>query len=102
MLPKRKIQRVFVLLKTGEVIGTHTGLMNYTIGQRRNVGLSGDDDRHYVCGKDTKKNILYIAYGDSDYLYSDECIISDVNFISASRPSFCTAKFRYRGPDHPV
>ncbi len=89
-------------VKTGEVIGTHTGLMNYTIGQRRNVGLSGDDDRHYVCGKDTKKNILYIAYGDSDYLYSDECIISDVNFISASRPSFCTAKFRYRGPDHPV
>lgn len=89
-------------VETKEVIGTHAGLMNYTIGQRRNVGLSGDEQRHYVCGKDVKNNILYVAFGDSKYLYSDECIISDVNFISASRPSFCTAKFRYRGEDHPV
>lgn len=87
---------------TKEVIGTHTGLMNYTIGQRRNVGLSGDTERHYVCGKDSQKNVLYVAYGDSEYLYSDECIIDNVNFISASRPAFCTAKFRYRGEDHPV
>lgn len=38
-----------------KVIGKHHGLMNYTIGQRRNVGLSGDQKRHYVCGKDTEK-----------------------------------------------
>ena len=87
---------------TKEKIGTHQGLMNYTIGQRKGVGLSGDEERHYVCGKDTKNNILYVAYGDSKYLYSDECIIENVNFISSKRPSFCTAKFRYRGQDHPV
>ena len=45
-------------VETGEKIGTHMGLMNYTIGQRKNVGLSGDEQRHYVCGKDTKKNII--------------------------------------------
>ena len=89
-------------VETKKVIGTHQGLMNYTIGQRRNVGLSGDSERHYVCGKDSKKNVLYIAYGDSKYLYSDECLIENVNFISSKRPSFCTAKFRYRGEDHPV
>lgn len=89
-------------VKTGEKIGTHTGLMNYTIGQRRNVGISGQEERHYVCGKDTKKNILYVAFGDSSYLYSDTCILEDVNFISEKRPHACTAKFRYRGEDYPV
>ena len=87
---------------TGKVIGRHTGLMNYTIGQRRNVGLSGDNERHYVCGKNVKENILYVAYGDSKYLYSDECIIDNVNMISSKRPAFAQAKFRYRGEDHPV
>lgn len=83
-------------------IGTHTGLMNYTIGQRRNVGISGDEMRHYVCGKNVEKNILYVAFGDSEYLYSDSCLIEDVNFISDDRPNNCTAKFRYRGEDYPV
>ena len=87
---------------TGEVIGIHNGLMNYTIGQRRNVGVSGHEDRHFVCGKDTKKNILYVTIGDEEYLYSDECIIENVNFISDKRPNECTAKFRYRGDDYKV
>ena len=90
-------------VETNEVIGKHTGLMNYTIGQRRNVGISGNLERHYVCGKNVKKNILYVAFGeDSKYLESDECIISNLNFISGVHPTFCTAKFRYRGVDHPV
>lgn len=90
-------------VKTKEVIGKHTGLMNYTIGQRKNVGLSGDSEKHYVCGKDTKNNILYVCFNDDDsYLYSDSCLISSINFISSKHPTFCTAKFRYRGEDHPV
>ena len=90
-------------VKTNEVVGKHTGLMNYTIGQRRNVGISGYQDKHYVCGKNVEKNILYVAFGeDNEYLMSDECIIDSVNFISATKPTFCTAKFRYRGEDHPV
>ena len=89
-------------VKTKEVIGTHNGLMNYTIGQRRNVGLSGNSERHFVCGKDVKNNILYVTIGNEEYLYSDECIIENVNFISDERPLECTAKFRYRGEDIPV
>ena len=90
-------------VETKKEIGTHTGLMNYTIGQRRNVGISGNKERHYVCGKSVKDNILYVAFGsDSKYLLSDECIIENVNFISSTRPTFCTAKFRYRDKDHAV
>ncbi len=90
-------------VETKQVIGKHNGLMNYTIGQRRNVGISGNEERHYVCGKSVKNNILYVAFGETnDYLMSDECLISNINFISATHPTFALAKFRYRGEDHPV
>ena len=90
-------------IDSGEIIGTHNGLMNYTIGQRRNVGVSGFKDKHFVVGKDVEKNILFVAFGDNpETLYSDECIIEDVNLISPNHPTFATAKFRYRGPDYEV
>ena len=90
-------------VETNKVIGRHKGLMNYTIGQRRNVGLSGDEKRHYVCGKDSKTNTLYVAFGDdSKYLLSDEAIIEDMNYISDRKPTEATAKFRYRSEDIPV
>ncbi len=88
---------------TGEIIGHHTGLMNYTIGQRRNVGLSGDEKRHYVCGKNTQKNILYVAFGDdNEYLFSDSCTLDNTNLIEKDLPQKLTAKFRYRGEDIPI
>ena len=90
-------------VETKKIIGKHTGLMNYTIGQRKNVGISGNLERHYVCGKDVETNTLYVAFGtDNKYLMSDECLISNINFISSLRPESCTAKFRYRGEDIPV
>lgn len=92
-----------VNVATNEIIGRHTGLMNYTIGQRKNVGISGDTQRHFVCGKNVEKNILYVCFEDSiEYLYSDACLIENINFISPTNPTFCTVKFRYRGEDHPV
>ncbi len=87
-------------IDTLEVIGRHHGLMNYTIGQRRNVGISGDEKRHYVCGKDVKNNILYVAFGDDNkYLMSNEAVIENLNFISDLRPTEATCKFRYRSHD---
>ena len=75
--------------------------MNYTIGQRRNVGLKGDTLRHYVCGKDVAKNILYVAYGDSEYLYSDACTLDNINLLE-DLPHNLTAKFRYRSEAIPI
>ncbi len=89
-----------VNIETNEVIGRHHGLMYYTIGQRRGIGSSGNVDKLFVVGKNLDKNILYVAMGeDNEYLYSTSCIITDVNFISDLRPTFCTAKFRYRQKD---
>ena len=89
-------------IDTKEVIGEHIGLMYYTIGQRRGLNIGGSKERMFVVGKDLKENILYISYGNTDYLISDSCIIDTVNFNSDKRPIDCTAKFRYRQPDNDV
>ena len=74
--------------------------MYYTIGQRRGLNLSGNRERGFVVKKDLENNILYIALGDENkYLYSDSAIIEDFNFLTNSKPSKCTCKFRYRQPD---
>lgn len=80
-----------------EVIGEHLGLSNYTIGQRKGLGIGGTEKKMYVVGKDLNKNILYIALGENtDYLISTSCIINNVNILTDDMPTKCTAKFRYR------
>jgi len=89
-------------IDTNEVVGEHIGLMYYTIGQRRGLNIGGSKERMFVVGKDLNKNILYISYGNTDYLISDSCIIDMVNINCDDRPTKCTAKFRYRQPDNDV
>ena len=76
--------------------------MYYTIGQRRGLNIGGSKERMFVVGKDLNKNILYISYGDNEYLISDACIVDQINFNTDKRPTTCTAKFRYRQPDNEV
>ncbi len=90
-------------IETNEKIGEHIGLMYYTIGQRKGLNIGGNSSRMFVVGKNLKENILYVAFGDeNEYLYSDSCIIDNVNFISDERPEKCSAKFRYRQKDNDV
>lgn len=89
-------------IETKEVVGKHIGLMYYTIGQRRGLNIGGSKERMFVVGKDLINNVLYISYGNTDYLISDSCIIDNVNFNCDDRPTKCTAKFRYRQADNAV
>ena len=89
-------------INSGKKIGTHIGLMYYTIGQRRGLNIGGSKERMFVVGKDLNKNILYISLGNSEYLYSDSCIVTDINWLGDKKINKCTAKFRYRQPDNDV
>jgi tRNA-specific 2-thiouridylase len=90
-------------IETGEVIGKHIGLMNYTIGQRRGLNIGGTEDKMFVVGKDLKKNVLYICLGeDNDYLVSTSCLVDNINYLGEEKIEKCTAKFRYRQEDVPV
>ena len=90
----------------GVVKGRHDGLMYYTLGQRQGLGIGGPGDPWFVVGKNIKDNILYVEQGyDNEYLYSDELVASDVNWINPElvpEQLSCTAKFRYRQDDSGV
>ncbi|WP_209811718.1 tRNA 2-thiouridine(34) synthase MnmA [Ammoniphilus resinae] len=91
-----------------EVVGTHDGLMYYTLGQRRGmgVGTKGTGEPWYVADKDLERNILYVVQGGSHpALQSEGLMASGVNWISGEEVGSvftCTAKFRYRQPDQTV
>jgi len=89
-------------IETKEIIGKHNGLNKYTIGQRKGLNIGGNSDKLFVVGKDIYQNILYVSLGDSEYLYSDSCLVEKVNWISDKKYNKCTAKFRYRQNDNDV
>ncbi len=96
-------------IETNRVLGTHMGVLYYTLGQRKGLGIGGikgeGDATWFICKKDVKNNILYVTKGDSsEYLMSDECYITDVNWIGEkpTKPLHVQAKFRYRQKDNPV
>ena len=89
-------------IKTKKTLGTHEGLMYYTIGQRRGLHVGGTAERLFVAGKDLDNNILYVAMGNENkYLLSTSAEIEEVNLLDEI-PVKCTAKFRYRQPDNEV
>lgn len=90
----------------GTYMKQHDGLMNYTIGQRKGLGIGGTTETTepwYVVGKDQKTNTLYVEPTfEHPYLYSDEAIISEVVWRGRPVSGPMNAKFRYRQPDQEV
>lgn len=87
-------------IETNKEIGTHIGLMHYTIGQRKGLNIGGTKEKLFVVGKDLNKNILYVCEGeDNKYLYSDSCIIDTLVLNTEEKITDCSAKFRYRSKD---
>jgi tRNA-uridine 2-sulfurtransferase len=90
----------------GTYMKDHQGLMNYTIGQRKGLGIGGtkdDSGAWYVVGKDLKTNTLYVEPDfNHPHLFSDEAIITDVIWRGPKMNGKMTAKFRYRQKDHDV
>ncbi len=93
----------------GTVVGHHDGLMYYTLGQRRGLGIGGRSEgtgeSFFVIGKDLPRNLLIVQQGEHAELMSLSLDAEKINWIAGEPPgsSFtCTAKFRYRQPDQGV
>ena len=98
-----------IVTLSGKVIGRHDGLMYYTLGQRRGLGIGGQregsGESWFVIGKDLARNLLIVQQGEHEELFSLGLHAPKVHFIAGEAParSFsCTAKFRYRQPDQAV
>lgn len=88
--------------KNGSVLGAHRGIIHYTVGQRKGLGISSDKPL-YVCGIDVPRNEVIL--GGADELLSSEAYVSDVNWISGEAPESsvrCRVKIRYRHAEQPA
>lgn len=90
--------------EAGNVLGEHSGLMHYTIGQRKGIGIGGvgTGEPFFVADKNLEKNELIVAQGvDNPILYRDEFYVEEPFFINGTPdyPLNCTGKIRYRAPD---
>ena len=88
--------------EAGRVIGGHKGLIHYTIGQRRGLGLSLREPL-YVRAKNAADNT--VALCPESGLYSKTLTASRANFITVEkldRPARVRAKIRYRAPERPA
>lgn len=84
----------------GNILGKHKGIINYTIGQRKGLGLSFESPR-YVVDKSADDNT--VTLGKSEELYTNSLMAGDVNLISVeslTEPMRVTAKTRYSQSEH--
>jgi len=72
-----------IVTRDGTTIGSHNGLANYTIGQRKGLGVASPVPL-YVITKDAVRNTLIV--GTQDELGSKELIARDVNWVSGEAP----------------
>jgi len=94
----------------GDTIGRHNGLMYYTLGQRKGLGIGGlkdsDEEPWYVVEKDLANNILKVAQGHNHpAMFHNTLQASQINWIENTEPETgstagqLTAKIRYRQSD---
>ena len=84
---------------SGNVLGQHKGVIHYTIGQRKGLGISAAAPL-YVC--DICPNTNEVVLGSNEELFRREADVIDFNWISGSAPAHelrCKAKIRYRHPE---
>ncbi len=67
-----------IVTKQGKILGTHTGLYHYTIGQRKGLGISNPVPL-FVLGFNPNKNEVIV--GEENELYQKEITVSDINLL---------------------
>jgi tRNA-uridine 2-sulfurtransferase len=84
-----------IIDRNGNVLGTHNGIVNYTIGQRKGLGIGGGRPLYVL---EIDKELNRIIVGEADDLFSDRLTADDVNWI-CEHPVYdepLQVKIRYR------
>ena len=90
----------------GQTVGEHQGLMYYTLGQRKGLGIGGLKDAAeipwFVVGKDLDNNRLIVAQGhDHPLLFKHTLQATQLHWIAGTEPKLplrCLSRFRHRQP----
>jgi len=94
----------------GRVLGTHHGLMYYTLGQRKGLGIGGRSDAGeapwFALAKDLERNALIVTQGhDNPLLFHAGREAGQLHWVArrppAALPLPCRARIRHRQPLQP-
>jgi tRNA-specific 2-thiouridylase len=91
-----------IVRRSGEVVGEHGGLANYTIGQRKGLGVFGAEPL-YVIGMNPAQNTLIV--GTAEELGGSELTAKRVNWVSGitpTEPFQAGVKIRYKAKPVPA
>ncbi len=86
----------------GKTLGTHAGIIDFTVGQRKGIGIAASQPL-YVVELDPQTDTVVV--GSESDLYQNTAIIEDINLISLESIQGelrATAKHRYRSAEKPV
>jgi len=86
---------------TGRILGQHDGIENYTVGQRRGLGIASSSGRLYVVKIEAATNTVYI--GEEKDLLATEFCVDGINWVgripARGETIEATVKVRYRSPE---
>lgn len=88
--------------KNGKILGRHKGIIHYTIGQRKGLGIALGKHA-FVISKNAEDNTVVL--GDNDDLFCKYVTVNDINWVSVSEikePIEACVKLRYRHTEQPA
>ncbi|MBO6256716.1 tRNA 2-thiouridine(34) synthase MnmA [bacterium] len=86
----------------GKILGQHKGIWNYTIGQRKGIGVSSTEPLYVL---ELRKNSNEVVIGPADKTFKKSLIANDLNWIAIDKldePMKCQAKIRSTQQPVPV
>ena len=89
------------MVRNGKILGTHQGIIKYTIGQRKGLGLALPHPM-YVCEKNVEKNEVILCTNEE--LFENEVLVRNFNWVSTEKPDTefkALAKIRYNMKEQP-
>ncbi len=84
-----------ILNNDNKIIGKHNGIANYTVGQRKGIGIGGNSDPLYVIKIDKKNNNIIL--GKKESLRKNRVKFNNINWLDNSidpKNLICNAKIR--------
>ena len=90
-----------IVTTDGRVIGSHSGVSYFTIGQRHGIGAPGGEKPLYVVKKDQETNRLIVGSEDSKELFAKEFFVKDISWVLGEEPHLpadILIRTRYRAP----
>ena len=83
----------------GKILGTHKGIWNYTIGQRKGVGVSSTEPLYVL---ELRKDTNEVVIGPKDKTMKDTLKASDINWIVEPESKTFSAQAKIRSTQQPV